>query len=83
MAMVQRIEDYTNLPFGHQVGPSKVEECPYCHRRGLAVLINGVTWFKHATYDGYDPKGVFTLDWDSCPKDRPPVRTGPPDEILD
>jgi hypothetical protein len=76
------IEDYTKLPLGTQYGLWKVEECPHCHLAGLEVVSNGATSYKHASYQGYNAERQFTMGWVFCP-DGPPIRTGPPDEILD
>jgi hypothetical protein len=78
-----KVKDWTTLPLGTQDGLSTVKECPHCHRPGLEVNSNGATSYKHATYEDYNPLGQSSTGWDSCPKDRSPVRTGPPDDILD
>ena len=77
------MEDYTKLPIGTQVGLHQVKMCPHCGRRGLEVVSNGATSYKHGTGGGYTTEGVIVAAWDSCPADAPPLRTGPPDEVLD
>jgi hypothetical protein len=75
-------KDYTKFPLGTQSG-LKIEECPHCHLPGRKIVSNGTTSYRHADGQGYTDEGEFAIGWDSCPKDRPPVRTGRPDDILD
>lgn len=72
------MDDYTGFPLGTKFGPSVVEECPYCHRHGLAVkTTSGAKSYKHASRTSRDDDGTTFSEWDSCPKDHPPVKTPP------
>jgi hypothetical protein len=68
--------DYTGLPLGTQVDGGEVVECPYCKRRGLKVLVNGVAFYNHrldsflvpVEQNGRHEEIVQIID-ESCPKD--------------
>lgn len=63
------MNDYTRFPIGTKFGPSVVEECPHCHRRGLAVkTTGGSVSYEHFALTGYGEDGHLLSGWDSCPK---------------
>jgi hypothetical protein len=45
--MTSSRNDYTDLPIGTLIDNGEIVVCPYCHRRGLKVFVNGVAFYNH------------------------------------
>jgi hypothetical protein len=60
--------DYTRLPIGTKIDDGEIQECPYCGRAGMVMVVGGKTYYNHKQLVGMDREDTLITQFEFCPQ---------------
>jgi hypothetical protein len=58
--------DFTSMLIGTKIDNGDIQVCPYCNRRGLCEVVNGMSFYLHSETIEVDPSAPV-VKYDMCP----------------